>query len=73
MTCIVFSPVWNTVLNYTLRSIRSDPVFKLCVFLSLVSISCLWKWLTGEAGVDPILNVGNGLLAPYLTEAYWQM
>jgi hypothetical protein len=40
------------------------------------SISASWvylhQWLTGERGVDPLVNVAINLVGPYVADVYWR-
>lgn len=76
LTCVVVSLLLNALLNYSLSPLRSHQLIDLYVMAGRIAISLLWiqlhQWLTGEEGVDPLINIGLVLLAPWLTEAYWR-
>lgn len=76
LTCVVLSLKLNALLNTALRPYTLDPLFMVGVLGGRTLISYLWLWLykrlTGEDGVNPLLNVGVTLMGPYLADAYWR-
>lgn len=76
LTSLLLGLILHAILNHTLSPLRASPYFVAYVLIGRVAISALWvqiyRWLTGESGVDPLLNLGINLLIPWLAERYWR-
>lgn len=74
LTCIVVSLLGHASLNWALGPMRSEPLFILYILAGRICISCVWirlyQLLTGEAGLDPLVNFAITFLAPYVADVY---
>jgi hypothetical protein len=65
------SCILNGALHYWLRSRRSDSLHGVYIVSGGLATSMLCirlhQWYTGDTRVNPVLNIGLGLAAPYLT------